>query len=143
MTERPEMFTREEIKEMILEVCLETIEIMPNGKSPDEMEAIVDAFVDNLERPHHPVELLCGIPKCKRINLRKCYAIAYRNAVLIEEMLTNKSLLDNWTFRKIAESCQEWAEFFSLVETGEKQKRAQKEVEGWQDVWGFGNGECQ
>jgi hypothetical protein len=134
MTERPEMFTREEIKEMVLEACLETMEIIPNGRTAEQMEEIVDAFVSGLERPRHPVELLLGVPNSKRINLRKCYAIAYRNAVLIDAILTNRAILDNWTLRKIAENCSDWTLFFSLVETGERQKRAQAELEGWAEV---------
>jgi hypothetical protein len=130
----PELFSRAEMKTMILERILEVIEIVPNGKTAEEMEETVDAFVDSLEKPCNPLDLLSGVPKSNRINLRKCYAIAYRDLVVVEAILSNKKLLDNFTLSKIATSCLEWSEFFSLNETGENRQRAQLAADGWADV---------
>jgi len=134
MMELSELFSRAEMKAAILERCLETMEIIPNGKSAEEMEAIVDAFVDCLEKPCNPLDLLSGVPKEKRINLRRCYAIAYRDLVVVEAILSNKALLDNFTLSKITQNCIEWSEFFIGVETGENQRRARIEADGWNDV---------
>jgi hypothetical protein len=133
--QRPELFTRAEMKRAILERVLEVIELVPNGKTPEEIEETVDAFVDGLEKPRNPLDFLSGVPKSKRIDLRKCYAVAYRDLVVVEAILSNKRLLDNFTLTKLVQNSLEWSLFFVRVETDEnRRERAQLEVEGWTDV---------